>query len=67
LFLLTAIFLSFKTKFSLFIIPVFFFILLKRLSPIGELSLKNKKLILSRLIFDDEKFHRMRIQRLTKK
>jgi glycerol-3-phosphate acyltransferase PlsY len=67
LFLLCAIFLSFKTKFSLFTIPVFFFILLKRLSPIGELSLKNKKLILSRLIFDDEKFHRMRIQRLTKK
>jgi glycerol-3-phosphate acyltransferase PlsY len=67
LFLLTAIFLSFKTKASFFTIPVFFFILLKRLSPIGELSLKNKKLILSRLIFDDEKFHRMRIQKLTKK
>ena len=67
LFLLFAIFLSLKTKVSLFTVPVFFFILLKRLSPIGELSIKNKNLIFSRLIFDDEKFHRMRIQRLIKK
>jgi len=71
LFLLTAIFLSLSTKVLIFTLPVFFFILLKRLSPISELSRNNKKLILSRLIFDDETFHQMRIkkffERLTKK
>jgi glycerol-3-phosphate acyltransferase PlsY len=67
LFLLCAIFLSLKTKASLFTIPVFFFILLKRLSPIGELSFKNKNLIFSRLIFDDENFHSMRIQKIIKR
>jgi glycerol-3-phosphate acyltransferase PlsY len=70
LFLIFIIFLSLNTELSIFSILVFFFILFKRLSPIGELSLKNKKLILSRLIFDDEEFHQMRIkkliQRLTK-
>ena len=71
LFLLCSIFLSLKTKVLIFTLPVFFFILLKRLSPIGELSINNKNLILAKLIFDDEKFHPMRfqkiVQRLTKK
>jgi glycerol-3-phosphate acyltransferase PlsY len=70
-FLLLSIYFSFKTELFIFTLPVFFFILLKRLSPIGELSFKNKKLILSRLIFDDEIFHQMNvkkiIQNLTKK
>jgi glycerol-3-phosphate acyltransferase PlsY len=70
-FLLLSIYFSFKTELLIFTLPVFFFILLKRLSPIGELSFKNKKLILSRLIFDGEVFHQMNvkkiIQNLTKK
>jgi glycerol-3-phosphate acyltransferase PlsY len=65
--LILSIFLSFKTEISIFTTYSFFFILLKRLSPIGELSLKNKKLILARLIFDDEKFHRMRIEKIIQK
>jgi len=64
LFLLCAIFLSLKTQVLIFTLLVFFFILFKRLSPIGELSIKNKNLILARLIFDDEKFHKMRIQKI---
>jgi len=67
LFLLAVIFFSLKTEISLFTIPVFFFILLKRLSPIGELSIKNKRLILARLIFDDDKFHQMRIKKIAQK
>jgi len=67
LFLLCAIFLSLKTQVLFFTFPVFFFILFKRLSPIGELSIKNKKLILARLIFDDEKFHKMGIQKIIQK
>jgi glycerol-3-phosphate acyltransferase PlsY len=71
LFLIFSIILSFNTQVLIFTLPTFFFILLKRLSPVVELSFKNKQLILSRLVFDDEKFHQMRvrkiIQRLTKK
>ncbi len=44
---------KFFILFSLF--PIF----LKRLSPIGELSLAKKRLILSRILFDDENFHHL--------
>lgn len=43
-------------------------IILKRLSPIGELSLKKKSVILNRLIFDDDISHlKFRIKRIIKK
>jgi glycerol-3-phosphate acyltransferase PlsY len=62
--LIFSIYFSLDTQILTFTLPAFFFILFKRLSPIGELSIRNKKLILSRLIFDDEEFHRMRIQKI---
>jgi glycerol-3-phosphate acyltransferase PlsY len=66
-FLAMVIFLSLEKKILIFAILSFFAILFKRLSPIGELSLKKQKLIFSRLIFDDEIFHQMRIKKILSK
>ena len=62
-----SILLSLKTNISIFTISSLFFILLKRLSPIRELSLSNKKLILARLIFDDDDFHQMKYKKIIQK
>lgn len=56
-----------KTIAFFFVFLSFFPIFLKRLSPLKEISLENKKLILNRLLFDDNLAHPLIKKKLTKK
>ena len=75
-FLFFSIFLSFRENvlFSIGLLPLIslFPIFLKRLSPLKEISLSRPKLIINRLLFDDDEFHsewriKKIIKRLTKR
>lgn len=48
---------------SLSLFPIF----LKRLSPLSEISLKNKELLKNRLLYDDDIAHKMRILKFLRK
>lgn len=62
---LSSIFNTFETA-GLFVALCLFPVFIKRLSPLKEIF-SQKRLILPRLLFDDNQFHRLRIFKILKK